>query len=101
MKTRLDSGWVNKIAVELEPIYKFMGHHWLKQVDSSLPHIHTDGVFSIPAIPTSKDIANRIHRLWQDLEGCSEVGSGGLYISVDERGEPMVIYRREIIFRHE
>jgi len=97
MRTQLDSEWVNKVAAELEPIYRFMGHYWVKQVESPM----TGLLQKISYIPTSGDIAGVIHRLWQDLEGYSEIGSGGIYVLVGENGEPVVVYRKEIVFRSE
>jgi len=83
MKGKLDQKWVKQVATELEPIFKFMDHTWKT---SLLP-------------PTAAVIADEINSLWSDLkEEDSELGSGGIYVSVDEEDQPIVGYRKDIRF---
>lgn len=85
MKKQLDPEWIKRVATELEPIYKFMDHTWR---DSIKP-------------PSADEIAREIQKLWTRLEeDYIECASGGLVVSTSEVDEPVVIYRKEIVFTY-
>ncbi len=86
MDKKLDPEWVKRVATELEPIFKFMDHTWRNSINP----------------PTADEIASTIQELWRDLkEDDMEVGGGGLHVSTSEEGEPVVIYRKEIVFSYD